>query len=223
MQYTNSEMDRRIAETIHSERDRQLMRRRLIDGRTYDELSVEFFLSRRQVARIIARAKLTLTTEHPPDGTKRALPRHCGGALFCFILETERRCIIVAYIEYNPNPQQRETGDCVIRAIAKATGDEWEKVYMALTLKGLQLSAWGDTNIVWEAYLKDKGFLRQVIPNYCPDCYSIEEFAKDHPTGTFIVATGTHVVCVKDGDIYDSWNSSQLVPSYYFYREEDAK
>lgn len=77
MQYTNSEIDRRIAETIHSERDRQLMRRRLIDGRTYDELSVEFFLSRRQVARIIAKAKSILTTEHPPDnGTKRARKGH---------------------------------------------------------------------------------------------------------------------------------------------------
>ena len=83
MQYTNSEINRRIAETIHSERDRQLMRRRLIDGRTYDELSAEFFLSRRQVARIIARAKGILTAEHPPDnGTKMALPRHCGGASF---------------------------------------------------------------------------------------------------------------------------------------------
>ena len=83
MQYTNSEINHMIAEQIHSERDRQLMRRRLIDGRTYDELSAEFYLSRRQVARIIARARATLTTEHPPDnGMKRALPRHCGGALF---------------------------------------------------------------------------------------------------------------------------------------------
>ena len=89
MQYTNTEIDRRITDRIHNERDRQLMRRRLIDGRTYDELSAEFFLSRRQVARIIARAKSILTTEHPPDGTKRALPRHCGGALFCFIMKPE--------------------------------------------------------------------------------------------------------------------------------------
>jgi hypothetical protein len=90
MQYTNSEINSRIAERIHNERDRQLMRRRLIDGRTYDELSAEFYLSRRQVARIIARAKLALTTEHPPDnGAKRALPRHCGGALFSFIMRTE--------------------------------------------------------------------------------------------------------------------------------------
>lgn len=90
MQYTNSEIAAIIAERIHSERDRRLLRRRFIDGQTYDELSVEFFLSRRQVARIIARARSILTTEHPPDnGTKRALSRHCGGALFCVIMGAE--------------------------------------------------------------------------------------------------------------------------------------
>lgn len=89
---TNSQICQAIAEHIHSDRDRRLLRRRFIDGQTYDELSVEFFLSRRQVARIIARARSLLTNEHPPDnGTKRALSRHCGGALFCFIMETERR------------------------------------------------------------------------------------------------------------------------------------
>ena len=89
---TNSQICKVIAEHIHSDRDRRLLRRRFIDGQTYDELSTEFFLSRRQVARIIARARNILTTEHPPDnGTKRALPRHCGGALFCFIMGLERR------------------------------------------------------------------------------------------------------------------------------------
>lgn len=127
------------------------------------------------------------------------------------------------YVKYNPNPAGHETGDCVIRAICKALGMEWEKVYMDLTIKGLQLSMWGDTNAVWEAYLKEKGFSREAIPNQCPDCYSIAEFAIDHSTGTFIVATGSHVVTVKDGNYYDSWDSGKAIPSYFFYREEDIK
>ena len=59
----NDRLAQEIDRWIKTERDRQLLRRRLIDGRTYDELSVEFFLSRRQVARIIARAKETLKIE----------------------------------------------------------------------------------------------------------------------------------------------------------------
>ena len=59
----NDRLAQEIDRWIKTERDRKLMKRRLIDGRTYDELSVEFYLSRRQVARIIARACSTLTTE----------------------------------------------------------------------------------------------------------------------------------------------------------------
>ena len=63
MDYTNSDMADRISEHIHSERNRRLLYRHLIDGLTFDELSVEFFLSRRQVARITARGKSTLKIE----------------------------------------------------------------------------------------------------------------------------------------------------------------
>lgn len=57
----NDQLEQEIARWIKTERDRAIMRRHLIDGRTYDELSVEFYLSRRQVARVIAKATAALT------------------------------------------------------------------------------------------------------------------------------------------------------------------
>ena len=99
MQYTNSEIEKRIAETIHSERDRRLMRRRLIDGRTYDELSAEFYLSRRQVARIIAKAKHILTTEHPPDiRHQKGTPATLRGRPFLFYNGDEKRRRVICTI-----------------------------------------------------------------------------------------------------------------------------
>lgn len=129
----------------------------------------------------------------------------------------------MAFIEYNPNPRGINTGDCVIRAICKALGMDWEKVYMDLTVRGLQDAMWGDTNAVWEKYLKENGFVQQVLPSTCPDCYTIADFAADHPEGTYIVATGSHVVCVQDGDYYDTWDSGHDVPSYFFFMEDDKK
>ena len=38
MEYTNTEMDAAIADVIHSERDRRLMRRRMIDGIKFEPL-----------------------------------------------------------------------------------------------------------------------------------------------------------------------------------------
>ena len=124
------------------------------------------------------------------------------------------------FIEYNPNPRGINTGDCVIRAICKAFDKEWEKVYMELTIKGLEKAMWGDTNAVWEKYLKEHGFEQIVIPDTCPECYTIADFADDHPIGTFIVATGTHVVCVQDGNYFDTWDSGGQIPSYYFEVKE---
>lgn len=127
------------------------------------------------------------------------------------------------FTPYNPNPRGINTGDCVIRAICKAMDKTWEKVYAELTVKGLQEAMWGDTNTVWEKYLKENGFVKELLPNTCPDCYTIADFANEHKTGTFIVATGTHVVTVKDGRYFDTWDSGYLIPSYYFRLEEGNK
>jgi DNA-binding transcriptional regulator LsrR (DeoR family) len=51
--YTNSEIEALIDDLIHSERDRKLMKRRLIDGITQEKLAEEFDLSVRQVQRLI--------------------------------------------------------------------------------------------------------------------------------------------------------------------------
>ena len=76
------------------------------------------------------------------------------------------------FIEYNANPRGINTGDCVIRAISKALDTDWEKVYMALTVKGLEKAMWGDTNAVWEKYLRENGFEQHVLPDACPECGS---------------------------------------------------
>ena len=56
MEYSNSRIRDIIGEYIHSERDRRIMERRLIDGVTFDRLAEEFDLSVSQVKRIIWKA-----------------------------------------------------------------------------------------------------------------------------------------------------------------------
>lgn len=53
MEYSNSQIRELIAEHIHSERDRKILERRLIDGIVYEKLAEEFDLSPRQVRNII--------------------------------------------------------------------------------------------------------------------------------------------------------------------------
>ena len=51
--YTNSQMCALIDEHIHSERDRRILKRRLVDGVVYEALAEEFDMSDRQIKRIV--------------------------------------------------------------------------------------------------------------------------------------------------------------------------
>ena len=53
MEYTNSQIREAIAEHIHSERDRRILERRLIDGITFERLAEEMEMSPRQIRSIV--------------------------------------------------------------------------------------------------------------------------------------------------------------------------
>lgn len=122
----------------------------------------------------------------------------------------------MAYVKFNPNPDGKSVGDCVIRAISKATGKSWEDVYTGVCLTGYSMCDMPSANCVWGAYLRKNGFMREIVPNECPECYNVSDFAREHPRGTYILALTGHVVCVHDGDWYDSWDSGDKIPMYYW-------
>ena len=53
MDISNSEIDNLINEWIHSERDRKILHRRLVDGILFEPLAEEFDLSVRHVKKIV--------------------------------------------------------------------------------------------------------------------------------------------------------------------------
>lgn len=107
-------------------------------------------------------------------------------------------------------------GDCTVRAISKATGNSWGETYLALCIQGYLDGDMPSSNAVWGHYLRRIGYTRHIIPDTCPDCYTVADFARDHPVGTYILALSGHVVCLQDSTIFDSWDSGEEVPLYYW-------
>lgn len=123
------------------------------------------------------------------------------------------------YSYFNINPEGRNVGDCTVRAIAKATGQDWGRTYIALCLQGLIDCDMPSANAVWGNYLRGIGFRRSLVPDTCPDCYTVGRFVHDHSSGTYILALSGHVVCVENGVIFDSWDCSNELILYYWTKE----
>ena len=124
----------------------------------------------------------------------------------------------MAYIYYNPNPFKLSVGDCTIRAISCALNQSWKETYMGLVNQGYHMYDMPSANRVWGQYLKNNGFKKYQLPDTCPECYTIRDFCYDFPYGTYVVGTGEHVVCVYNGNYYDSWDSGNEIPIDYFER-----
>lgn len=125
------------------------------------------------------------------------------------------------WIEWNNNPTGRRVGDCVIRAVSKALDVDWETAFAMIAKNAYAMGDMPSSDSVWGATLRQNGFYRKAIPNDCPDCYTAEDFCKDHKRGTFVLGFGGHVATVKDGFLYDSWDSSSLSPQFFWYRKDE--
>ena len=122
------------------------------------------------------------------------------------------------WIKWNPNPVGNRVEDCAQRAIAAALDVDWDTASDLIHDFAKPMGVPEHSDAAWGAVLRREGFMRAVIPNRCPDCYTVADFCRENPNGVFVLKTSGHVVTVIDGHIYDTWDSSGEIPAYYWYR-----
>jgi len=120
------------------------------------------------------------------------------------------------WIRCNPNPLGKQTGDCVIRAIAIATDQSWRETYRDLCEEGERSGDLPNSNPVWGNYLRKRGAVQFLLPEACPACISVRAFCDRYPKGVYVIGTGSHAVAVIDGDHYDAWDSGSETPTYFW-------
>lgn len=125
------------------------------------------------------------------------------------------------YREFNNNPTGRRVGDCAVRAVSLALNKDWETTYMLIAVNGLQMGDVVSSNSVWGSVLRQAGFVRENLPNTCPDCFTVRDFCEEHPKGTYVLGLNGHVVTVKDGNWYDIWDSGDETVLFYWHRKDE--
>jgi len=109
----------------------------------------------------------------------------------------------------NVNPKGMKAGDCVVRAIAKATNKTWDEVYLDLVAIGFKKKAMPNDKRVYAAYLEQLGFEKHKMPRTeSGRSYPMTEYfaildIRDQLKGVYIVSIRSHLACVVDGVLYD--------------------
>lgn len=132
----------------------------------------------------------------------------------------------MSYIYFNNNPRNRSSaGDCTVRALSLALGwdGDWEKTYAALCVAGLQHGEMPSSNEVWGSLLLDNGYVEHSLMQRCKDCYTLVDFCNANTEGEYVVCTGTHAIYCKDGNFYDSWDSGDVIPTFYFEKVKNKE
>ena len=127
------------------------------------------------------------------------------------------------YRYFNPNPVGNVTGDCAVRAVAAALDVSWDTAYDMIAERAKQMGTVMQANAAWGSVLRQHGFYRAAIKNSCPDCYTAHDFCVDHPNGVYVLGFGTHTAAVIDGQLWDSWDSSDEIPQYYWFYPESEE
>lgn len=124
----------------------------------------------------------------------------------------------MAFRYYNPNPLSLTTIDCPVRAICAVSGLSWDEVHDRLCDLSGEMCTMPNVNAVFWGLLRQLGFHRCEMIDQCPNCYTVADFAYDHPRGKYVLGPHEHAVAVIDGDWLDIWDSGGTVPTYYFSR-----
>ena len=115
--------------------------------------------------------------------------------------------------KYFVSSKRKRAGDCAVRCIMAAENMYWAEAYNKLCNKGLEMMLMPNDIIVIEKVLKDYGYVVEKAPMVLKSDgkkrrNTVREFAKNNKKGTFILSLSGHIVCLKDGDWYDTWDCS---------------
>ena len=120
------------------------------------------------------------------------------------------------WIPANPNPGKKNVPDCVIRAISIALNKPWLETSDELYHTARQDYSITADDHVWGHYLFKLGFKPFLLPQSCPQCVTVNAFSKMYPRGTYIIGTGSHAVAVVNGNYFDTWDSGNEIPTFFW-------
>lgn len=111
--------------------------------------------------------------------------------------------------EFNPNPKQKKIGDCTLRAYCAAFNISWEEAFdiaSEIAKENSSMIQYVSDKVLkdhFECTLDDKYNKKTVKAK---DRITVSEFAQTHPYGIYILGMRNHLVTLRNGEYWDSWD-----------------
>lgn len=132
---------------------------------------------------------------------------------------------MISFIKKNINPRSRKCGDCVIRAIAFATGESWEMTLENLCAIGLKIKTPPNDKSAYEKYLSQRGFIKCKQPRKADGSKflisQIDElinktYFDGKPIEAVVISCANHLTVVTDNTCFDTWDCrGKTICNYY--------
>lgn len=124
------------------------------------------------------------------------------------------------FVKFNANPKGRKTGDCTTRAIACAACIKWEEAlrlqYETALKTGWAVSSTQNTDKV----LTGLGFESMKVSVARGEGRpTVAKLAEANPTCILVISVSSHLTCVRDGIIFDLWDTGYK-SVYKYWRKE---
>jgi hypothetical protein len=120
--------------------------------------------------------------------------------------------------KYFPTSLKKDaTGDCVIRAIAIGTDQDYMQVWNDLFAAATALGIMPNEARVYEPYLASRGWVKHSFLKR-PDGRKVA--VRDFPCDNAIMLTCKHLTVIKDGVHLDSWDCGRGKANTYYTPKE---
>ena len=121
---------------------------------------------------------------------------------------------------YNANPKGKITCDCVVRAVCTALDEPYNYILMEMIELSIKSGyEYTDTKAI-NKYMEYKGWKKMKQPRKTDNTkYSGEEFCKIFKGTCVANIGGHHTVCIKNGKVYDIWDSTDGSIGNYWVKE----
>lgn len=128
---------------------------------------------------------------------------------------------MIGYELKNVNPKKKKTGDCVIRAIAWASGIPYNEVYRELFEISLKTGYMINDKKTYERLLEKYGFVKRQQPRKFDNSkYTIGEIDKlISSKDVAVVSCANHLTCVLDNEVVDIWDCRHKSIGNYYLKE----